>query len=347
MISVIIPVYNAEKVLKKCVDSILVQSYQDLEIILVNDGSQDDSLKVCENLSKSDDRIRVINQKNEGAAVARNTGLDAATGEYIMFVDSDDWIESDMFGVLLDALLTQGADTAICNFYIENAATKDSSVQRMPFPYDFYATEDIGDCVAKLDETGKFSYLWNRLYIKRIINEYHIRFEKEFTTGEDLDFNFKYFQHIQKCVILDQPMYHYIKDGTNSLCSRYKESLYEIVTELNRRRKAFYHKMNMDKNNEYQRIYEKTYVEYICTCVPNMYRKNAMLTKKDRLLQWNTIINDEYIKDYLENYQPTDFLLRLFKHTVLKGNTESADCFYSLLFWIRNNHPRIYRLLKR
>ena len=96
MISIIVPVYNSEKYIDRCLDSILNQTYKDLEIVLVNDGSNDQSLKILENYALRDTRIKVVNQENKGVAAARNTGLDNATGDYILYVDSDDWIENNM-----------------------------------------------------------------------------------------------------------------------------------------------------------------------------------------------------------------------------------------------------------
>ena len=112
MISIIVPVYNSEKYIDKCLDSILNQTYKDLEIVLVNDGSNDQSLKILEKYALRDTRIKVVNQENKGVAAARNTGLDNATGEYILYVDSDDWIENNMVERMVE--LSANADIVFC-----------------------------------------------------------------------------------------------------------------------------------------------------------------------------------------------------------------------------------------
>ena len=111
-VSIVVPVYNAEKYLPKCIDSILNQTFKNFELILVNDGSKDNSLIICEDYKVSDRRIKVINKKNEGVSIARNIGINSAKGKYIMFIDSDDWIESNMVEKMYDAI--QNSDIAIC-----------------------------------------------------------------------------------------------------------------------------------------------------------------------------------------------------------------------------------------
>ena len=116
LITVIVPVYKVEKYLRRCIDSIIAQSYKNLEIILVDDGSPDNCGRICDEYAKKDDRIRVIHQKNGGLSAARNTGLDIATGDYIGFVDSDDYIAPDMYEKLLSLIISENADIAICNY---------------------------------------------------------------------------------------------------------------------------------------------------------------------------------------------------------------------------------------
>ena len=113
-ISVIIPVYNTSKLLRRCLDSVINQTYKNLEIILINDGSTDDSLSICKEYSQNDSRIILIDKENEGGGKARNAGLDRATGDYIAFVDSDDYIDPDMYSVLMNNLKTSEADISTC-----------------------------------------------------------------------------------------------------------------------------------------------------------------------------------------------------------------------------------------
>lgn len=138
LVSVIVPVYQAEKYIDICVESILSQTYQNLEVILVDDGSNDSSVVKCDYFCKADSRVKVIHKKNGGVASARNTGLEAATGEYIMFVDSDDWIEEDMIGELLTIAKREDADVVECDF----VQCKDGRSNRKPYDSNIYSLEN-------------------------------------------------------------------------------------------------------------------------------------------------------------------------------------------------------------
>ena len=127
MISIIVPVYNVESYLRKCLDSILAQTYRDLEILVVDDGSTDGSGAICDEYAGKDDRIKVFHTENKGLSCARNLGLDSANGDWIGFVDSDDWIELDMYEVLLRKAEKTGADVVECGVYEEHS---DETIKR-------------------------------------------------------------------------------------------------------------------------------------------------------------------------------------------------------------------------
>ena len=115
-ITIVVPIYNAEKYLERCIKSILDQTYENLEIILVNDGSTDKSLEICEKFKAEDNRIIIINKENGGVSSARNKGIDAATGKFIIFIDADDYIEKEMFEVLEEDLFKNNVDISMCGF---------------------------------------------------------------------------------------------------------------------------------------------------------------------------------------------------------------------------------------
>lgn len=343
-VSIIIPVYNVEDKISGCIDSILNQTFQDFELILVNDGSSDNSSQVCWNYSKKDSRIFVIDKKNEGAGYARNAGLDIATKKYVVFIDSDDWIEPDMLQSLLSLINTSDDIQVVsCNYYCEIQGWDDPIIVNIDMPEDPWITEDVAQCIAYMDKVKSFNYLWNKIYLKSIIDEHNIRFEKFFTTGQDLDFNLKYFRHVKKCVVTNVPYYHYIKDGVNSLCARYKDNLYNIVSELSSRRWDMYKEFDMDQNKEYVSIYAMTHIDYIRSCVPNMFRKNAKFSRKERYEQMDIVINDAVVKKYISDYSPSSKLDKIFKKIVLIGNTRIAIMVYSVLFFIRNNLSGLYK----
>ncbi|WP_053992545.1 glycosyltransferase [Mangrovimonas sp. TPBH4] len=199
-ISIIVPVFNVEKYLHRCVDSIINQSFQNLEIILINDGSLDGSGLICDIYSQLDNRVLVIHQKNQGLSGARNSGLNIASGNYIGFVDSDDWVEKDMFKTMLQALKKYDADIVECNL-LETTGTVRSS-----FRYDsVLIIEDRLQALRRIVKNQNFS-VWRRLYTKKSLE--NIFFVKG-KNSEDVYFTYQVFKQIKKSVYLSSKFYNY------------------------------------------------------------------------------------------------------------------------------------------
>ena len=182
-ISVIIPIYNTAEYLARCLDSILHNTYQNLEIICVNDGSTDNSLIILEQYAAEDSRIVAVNQENAGVSAARNTGLDRATGDFVAFVDSDDWVHPQYFEVLMQFGNSEKADIVACNF--SRAHQFDSNA------YITYPRDEIACLLLPFEKVTSNGFLkrlvWGRLYAKNLINQ--LRFDRVLMWGEDTAFN--------------------------------------------------------------------------------------------------------------------------------------------------------------
>lgn len=201
-LSVIVPVYNVKKYLKRCLDSLQRQTYPNLEFILVDDGSTDGSERICDEYA-ADDRFRVIHQENQGVSAARNMGLALATGKWIGFVDSDDYVEPDMFSYLFALTQRYGADMAQCSAFWEN-----SEMQReMPAPEQELC---ISEGTKPLSSTfwKYFShYTWCKLFAKHVVSG--IAFDPAYVIGEDVLFNLMALRASKKIVFGDKAKYHY------------------------------------------------------------------------------------------------------------------------------------------
>ena len=211
-ISIIVPVYNVEEYLEKCLESIINQSLKEIEIILVNDGSQDKSQEIIDNYKNKDERIKCIYQNNAGVSIARNAGLDIATGEYISFVDSDDTIDENMCSILYEKIVAEKSDIINCNYVKEYVDGKLSS-----------PVIQFKELELNLEEFGftnfvKYRFLtyaygcevWGRLFKREIIEDYNIRFDRiDEIYAEDLLFNLYYLLHTKKITIVDIPLYYY------------------------------------------------------------------------------------------------------------------------------------------
>lgn len=211
LISVIIPLYNAENHIQKCIASIQAQTFKDLEIIIVDDGSSDNSLSICQSIAANDKRIKIIQQKNQGVSIARNTGLDYARGQYISFVDNDDYVSPYMYEYLYRAINEPNIDISMC--YV-NITTSYPTHEKKSSYTSF--KEDNKQCLKNLYSTYNTDYIymvvWNKLYKKEVLKD--IRFKK--TAVEDLVFNNEIFQTIKALTIVPLPLYHWIQHSRSA-----------------------------------------------------------------------------------------------------------------------------------
>ncbi len=225
LLSVIIPVYNVEKYLQKCVNSVLNQTYQNLQIILVDDGSKDNSGMICDKLAEMDTRIKVIHKENEGQAKARNLGLDLAKGEYIAFLDSDDHIDSTMYGELINIIESHGCDIAACGI---QRVTEDGGIfKKEEFNGDisFLTQEEV---IEDLYQQIKVRFeVWNKVFRREIVQD--VRFI-EGQLYEEVSFCRRVYFKINKYAFLDKPLHFYLckrAGNTNSYFSEKKLCVFE------------------------------------------------------------------------------------------------------------------------
>lgn len=210
LISVIVPVFNAEKYLNRCINSIVNQSYDNLEIILINDGSPDNCPTICDEWAKKDKRIKVFHQANKGAYSARNKGLDLANGSYIGFVDADDYISANMYSELLNLIVTYNAEASGCAIVREslNGYCEDWSDGSLIEFNKIELQKWIGEAQGLVTV-----HIGNKLFSSKCIQS--IRFNN-YKYAEDVLFNFKISQNINKFVLKSEPLYHYI-NNTDSI----------------------------------------------------------------------------------------------------------------------------------
>lgn len=202
-ISVIVPVYRVEPYLRKCLDSIVNQTYQNLEIILVDDGSPDHCGAICEEYAARDKRIKVIHQENGGLSAARNTALEIAGGEYLGFVDSDDWIEPKMFETLLWGIEEKEADIAVCGRYEEY---KD---RRVPFEWPEIRVMEREEALEELLKNERLQNLvWDKLYRRELFEGIRFPVGKTF---EDMAVMHRLFLRSERVVCVPGAMYHYLQ----------------------------------------------------------------------------------------------------------------------------------------
>ena len=207
IVSIIVPVYNTEKYLSKCLDSILVQTFTDFECLLVENGSSDSSGVICDDYAVKDSRIKVVHQEGKGVSFARNTALDMASGQWIVFVDSDDWIEPDLLETALKTAQEHPSDIIQWNYIPEGGKKVKESQMLQAGPFVISAEREF---------PSWFAMIWSRMYSRSLIEENGIRFDTELFFGEDGLFSVQALDVAKSIWNIDKALYHY-QDRTDSV----------------------------------------------------------------------------------------------------------------------------------
>lgn len=207
-ISIIVPVYKVEQYLPKCIDSILSQTYQNWELLLIDDGSPDNSGRICDEYAAKDERIRVFHKKNGGVSSARNLGLDYAEGGYVMFVDSDDWLSNDCLEVCVYEVEKNKLDALQFGF---TSITENNEKRLVKNPSSILD----GEQYIKLNNFNVC--VWGGVYKREIIEEYKLRFPEELKLAEDQIFVLSFFKHAQRIKYIDKAMYYYLQRSDSAV----------------------------------------------------------------------------------------------------------------------------------
>lgn len=287
LVSVIVPVYNVEDYLMRCVDALINQTYKNLEIILVDDGSTDRSGDMCDYYAKEDNRVKVIHQKNAGQSKARNVALDMAKGEYYCFIDSDDYVPTDYIERLYKALIDYDADVALCDFVKFTGESVDGAFDKKEKDKVEIYSESPTLLVERMHTISGELYvvMWGKLFKKKLFDG--IRFP-EGRICEDLAILYKLFFACKNGVHIDDIMYYYFRDNRNSSTYNINKKFYTDVF------------LALDEEIEYMQREHKDMVEYpkktYMYWILDYYRKLYKSGEKTELKQ----LHKKYKKFYQE-----------------------------------------------
>ena len=339
-VSIIVPVYNAESYLHKCLESILNQTFKDFELILIDDGSTDSSGEICDDYNKKDCRIRVIHKLNEGVSIARNIGVEISKGKYIMFADADDYVELNWCEEMYSVITKNSNSMVISGICLYN--------ERLKVNTKIY--KKISDSEKSLRLTKKdLFFLYekhlinspcNKIFISKIIKDNNIKFDFNLSLGEDLLFNLNYLKKVDKDIfIINKCLYNYILRNEQCLDNKYYENLFEIYNKI-------YHEIykcmllfGTDINKNIPRYYN-SYLYMLNAVLANTFNKKSKVSFI-RKIKYNTkILKSAEFKNCIENANLEGFNkvnIKLFK-------TENYFLVYILnkFDFIKNKYFKVY-----
>lgn len=298
-LSIIMPAYNAEKTIKKAIDSIRKQEYKDFEVLVIDDCSSDHTRDIISKIAEEDERIILVRQeKNCGPGAAKNRGIEMARGTFLAFCDSDDWIESDMYYDLCKDLKEHETDVIICG-YKQEVITQDNMVKscKVVKMEAMYINEEkkVASLIPYIDEKKLLSFAFNKIYKKSVVDSYGVRFsDKKF--GEDFDFNLKYFEHVTAFSSIEKSCYHYQKWNRDSLSERYIPDFFENIRERYQDMRCLLIKKNCFEK-ETRAIAANVHIKHVIASLVRQCSPKAKLKFKDRYKQAKIILNDQYTRE--------------------------------------------------
>lgn len=309
VLSVIIPVYNGERYLQRMITMLEKQTFQNFEVLFIDDGSTDNTYQLCRQYAKSNPYINVVHVENQGVSHARNIGIEAAKGEWIQFIDVDDIIHQDMFLMFHENLVELGGDLAVCGCIRRNVETKEDTLCG-PEKNTLVCGKDIIQLFKKMKMEQRYwilDYIWNKWYKKEVVERYHIRFTEKLSLGEDFVFNTQYFQHISSFVMISKFLYKY-EVHTDGLASRFQENPWEGRKILYDKQKELYCAMGILESSMGE--IRRQYGQIFWGDIRRINNTNCHFNIKQRLAFVKKMVNSQMfdmIFDYLNEKREKKF----------------------------------------
>lgn len=325
LVSIIVPVYNTGEYLYKCLESIVNQNLQEIELILIDDGSTDNSGKICDFYSKKDKRVRVIHKKNEGVSIARNVGIQAAKGEYIGFIDSDDWIEKNMYQEMYYHAKNVGADIVMCDAYTvyDNDRREADTIGSLNESV-FLQKKSI----TPLNLREIAGAAWRCIYKKELFKIHAVQFPIGLPLSEDRIFNLNAIGNSENFYYLKKAYYNrYVRDG--SAVNKYYPNLLEITNQYRKEVLNIIEKLwRGDKS--YRQAYNQQFLVTYMSIVYNLYNIDCPLRMCEKKAKLKELINDKNLIDTLGECDVLDW-----KSKVLKSKQVSVLLILGKLYQLK------------
>lgn len=347
-VSIIVPIYNVESYLGRCLDSLLSQSFREIEIIAVNDGSTDKSSEILKDYSERDNRIVSIEKENGGVSSARNTGLLQANGQYIGFVDPDDWIDKEMYEELYHSAIHEKADIVMCTYIREFGTHSKEKKFNMPQKVCYKNEEvkheimrrlvgPINEEIANPELLDAWGTVWSKLYRADMIKENNINFTDLdiIGTNEDSLFNIHTFYYANTFVFLNQPYYHYWRANETSVTAGYKPNLKDQWFNLYGMIEGFLNEKNM-QSDFYLALNNRICLNTLGLGL-NTISKSNKTSALIKIRKLSSILHDNRIKRSFKQFEMTYFPI-VWRAFYFCAKSRFATCFYVMLVamdWLR------------
>ena len=345
-ISVIIPAYNVANYLPKALDSVLSQTYADFELIVVDDGSTDGTGKVCDQYAELDARVKVIHQKNAGAPAARNAAIEIATGEYLYFMDGDDWAEPDMLAAMRDLAEATGTDLVITGYYIDTYHNrKRAATEKKSLPCALYRdAASFRRAATGLFDKNLLYTPWNKLFRAARVRALNIRFRQ--TKWDDFPFNVDYILDIETVAVDARAFYHFTRGLYATETSRYFPGIRKKRDEEHADMLALYGYWGLMGDPEAEEFLARRYVERMFGVLENIVCKDSPLNRAEKRACVRDVLTSEYAAWSLARAVPRSVHVRLMYWAIGTGNAGMVYALSTFISFVKNRFSKAFTFLK-
>lgn len=310
-VSVIMPVYNVEKYISKAIESVLNQTYTNFEFIIVDDGSPDKSIEIADQFN--DDRIKIIKKENGGLSDARNFGMVAATGEFIYFIDSDDWIEENLLEIAVNSIETKNLNFVVFGYFLDNEDEFGNKLQSIKVSCnEILYSKESNNLELNAEKINLLGYAWNKLYRTDFLRKNQLVFEKGVSLVEDILFNSQVYEKSDAIFFLNKPLYHYINRPTGSLIKKFHQNSFDLFLKKKKYMESF---LKTWQVNQIQKntVLSEVVVNGIRYCVNNLYAFENELNDKEKKDYIKNIINNSETQSIVNYYKPVSLYDKIYK----------------------------------
>ena len=346
LVSVIVPAYNVGRYVRRALESILVQTCRDFELLVVDDGSTDDTPGILDRIAERDVRVDVFHLENGGAAAARNYALDRARGKYVIFVDADDWAEPTMIEEMVAAAERDRLELLIAGFYIETFYGEGHQLTELKSrPSCTYTTQHAfrADAYRLFDENLLYTP-WNKLFLRERIERLGVRFKPTF--WDDFPFVLDYIRDVERVGVTERAYYHFIREREDSETARWRPGVYEKREEEHGWMLDLYEHWGLSGDPASMEMVERRYIERLVGCIENICDPSCSLTDGEKRELVRTMITSERARTAVAVAKPRSRMMSMMLAPIKAQNVGLTLAEGRLISFVKRRNGKLFATLK-
>ena len=345
-VSIIMPIYNVERYVERAVISMQRQTLENFEFLIVDEGSKDRSGAICDRMAERDVRLKVFHVENGGAAAARNYALDRAQGEFVYFMDGDDWCEPTMLADMVNMAELNNLELVIAGFYIDTYYDADQHTSELKsVPSVIYPSQQSFRASAwQLFDQNLLYTPWNKLFVRARIEELGLRFRPTFM--DDFPFCLDYIRDVERVGVTEHAYYHFIRARAESETQKWRPNLYEKREEEHGWMLELYSHWDLSGDPASTEMVQRRYIERLVGCIENVCNPACTMSSADKRAEISRMISTDHARTAVAIAQPRSRMMKMMLAPIKQQNSALAyreGCFIS---WVRRHDTKLFATLK-